>query len=90
MKLIVIILLSIFQASVLFAQDAKSDIHKGNKLYQQKKYAEGWAARQFKERFGVWPRGLSAHIAAPDVTCRNWVKASMIRFAKGREKQRAA
>lgn len=57
---------------------------------EQKKYAEGWAARQFKERFGVWPRGLSSQIVAPDVFCRNYVKAGMIRFAKSRERQRAA
>ncbi len=44
MRQLFIILLIVFQAPVLFAQDAKSDIHKGNKLYQQKKYAEAEAA----------------------------------------------
>jgi Ca-activated chloride channel family protein len=44
MRQIVIILLLVIQAPGLFAQDAKSDIHRGNKLYQQKKYGEAEAA----------------------------------------------
>jgi Ca-activated chloride channel family protein len=44
MKQFIIILLIVFQVQVLLAQDAKRYIHEGNKLYQQKKYAEAEAA----------------------------------------------
>jgi Ca-activated chloride channel family protein len=44
MKQLIVILLIISGRSVLFAQDAKSDLHQVNKLYQQKKYTEAEAA----------------------------------------------
>jgi Ca-activated chloride channel family protein len=40
MKQLILSLLMILNGSLLFAQDAKSYIHEGNKLYQQKKYKE--------------------------------------------------
>lgn len=49
-------------------------------------YSEGWASHKFKERFGVWPRGLQGRPATPDIHCRNFVRASQIRFAKAKEK----
>ena len=52
--------------------------------------SEGWAAHRYKDRFGVWPRGLSAIPMEPDVNCRNWVKAGAIRWAKAQEKQTRA
>lgn len=52
--------------------------------------SEKWAAHRYRNRFGVWPRSLSARVEAPDVHCRNWVKAEAIKWAKGQEKARAA
>jgi len=49
-------------------------------------YSEGWASHKFKERFGMWPRSLRAVPATPDVHCRNYVRASQIRYAKSRGK----
>lgn len=40
MKQLIIILLIVLNGPVLFAQEAKSYIHQGNKLYHQKKYKE--------------------------------------------------
>lgn len=54
---------------------------------QQRGYAEGWASNKYKERFGVWPRGMLDIVRAPDAECANFVKAGMIRYAKGKEKQ---
>jgi superfamily II DNA or RNA helicase len=56
---------------------------------QQRGYAHGWAAHKFRERFGVWPRGLQEIARSPDADCRNYIKAAAIRFAKGREKANA-
>jgi Ca-activated chloride channel family protein len=44
MKQLIIILLFLLQGSWLFAQQEKSYIHKGNELYQQKKYTEAEAS----------------------------------------------
>ena len=43
MKQLIIILLILLQGSWLFAQQEKSLVHKGNELYQQKKYTEAEA-----------------------------------------------
>lgn len=52
--------------------------------------SEGWASHKFKDRFGVWPRGLSSRSMEPDIACRNYVKASAIRFRKEMEKRERA
>lgn len=52
--------------------------------------SEGWASHRYKDRFGVWPRGLQAVAKAPDPECHNWVRAGNIKFAKSMEKARKA
>lgn len=49
-------------------------------------YKPGWAANQYRARFGVWPRGLNEVTAAPTDELLSWLKSQAIRFAKGREK----
>lgn len=44
MKQIIIIILILFQTPALFAQKGKSDIHKGNQLYQEQKYQDAEAS----------------------------------------------
>jgi hypothetical protein len=52
-------------------------------LMYKVKYA-GWsrsrALAQYKEKFGVWPRGLNDSAITPDLTFEKWVKASLIRY----------
>lgn len=54
-------------------------------IERERGYRSGWAANQYRQKFRVWPRGLDeiAGPAEPDV--RNYVKASLIRYAKRRE-----
>ena len=49
-------------------------------------YRPGWAANQYRARFGVWPRGLRDVEAAPTDELLGWLKSQAIRFAKAREK----
>lgn len=49
-------------------------------------YKPGWAANQYRARFGVWPRGLRDVEAAPTDELLGWLKSQAIRFAKAREK----
>ena len=44
MKQLSLIIFLLISAQTLFAQDEKSDIHKGNELYQQQKYKDAEAA----------------------------------------------
>lgn len=53
---------------------------------QARGYKPGWAANQYRARFGVWPRGLREVTAAPTDELLGWLKSQAIRFAKGREK----
>jgi len=47
---------------------------------------EKWALATYRNKFGVWPRGLEAVPRPPDAQCRNFIKASMIRWIKGKER----
>jgi DNA repair protein RadD len=50
-------------------------------------YKPGWVSNKFKQKFGVWPRGLSDRPMPPSPEVRSYVKAMNIRYAKGRAKQ---
>ncbi|HWA17735.1 MAG TPA: DEAD/DEAH box helicase [Devosia sp.] len=53
-------------------------------------YSRGWASHKYKSKFGVWPRGMHDYSAPPDATCRGFVTASQIAFAKSKGKRFAA
>lgn len=47
-------------------------------------YKEGWAAHKYKERFGVWPRGLVDSGVEPSQKTMNWILSKQIAWAKRR------
>lgn len=47
-------------------------------------YRDGWAANKYREKFGVWPRGLSDEPAMPSMTTMKWIKSRQIAWAKAR------
>ena len=49
-------------------------------------FADGWAAHKYKEKFGVFPRGLAKTTQAPTPDTMNWIKSRAIAFAKARGK----
>lgn len=49
-------------------------------------FADGWAAHKYKEKFGVFPRGLTKTTQAPTPDTMNWIKSRAIAFAKARGK----
>ncbi len=53
-------------------------------IADQRGYSTGWAAHQYREYFGVWPRDLERRPECPTPELERWVKSRMIRFAKGR------
>lgn len=53
-------------------------------MAEERGYAAGWAAHQFKEKFAHWPNGYDRVAMEPSVTVRNWVRSRQIAFAKAR------
>jgi superfamily II DNA helicase RecQ len=52
---------------------------------EERGYKPGWAANQYREKFGVWPDKYRDVVAQePDITVRNWVKSRQIKYAKRR------
>ena len=50
----------------------------------------GWAAHAYKDKFGVWPRGLDDTATNPTPEVANFIKAKAIRYAKAQEAKRGA
>lgn len=53
---------------------------------QQKGKAKGFAAHTYRERFGVWPKGLDETPMPPPEEVQNFIRSKLIRFAKRRAK----
>jgi type I site-specific restriction endonuclease len=53
-------------------------------IAHQRHYNSGWVAHKYRERFGVWPRGMidNPHVASPELM--NWVLSRQIAWAKSR------
>jgi DNA repair protein RadD len=53
-------------------------------IAMRKGYAKGWAAHQFKEKFGFWPESRHQPEREPTVEILNWIRSRAIAFAKAR------
>lgn len=51
-----------------------------------KGFKPGFAANQYREKFGVWPRGLNEYPRPASLETMNWIKHKAIAFAKRKEK----
>ena len=54
---------------------------------KSRNYKDGWAAHKYKEKFGVFPRGLSNVPKDPSRPTLNWIKSRAIAFAKGKSRR---
>lgn len=53
-----------------------------------KGYKEGWISHKYKEKTGVWPRGMDDVIPIlPDHSCTNWITYQNIKHAKSQPKR---
>ena len=50
-----------------------------------KHYKDGWFPNKYREKFGVWPRGLSDTATTPTESTLGWIKSKQIAFSKSRE-----
>jgi superfamily II DNA or RNA helicase len=54
-------------------------------LAAERGYSPGWAGHKYKEKFGVWPRGLRDEPEMPSPALLNWVRSRNIAYAKSRK-----
>ena len=47
-------------------------------------YKDGWAAYKYKDKYGVFPRGLGTEIKSPSFKTLQWLKSKQIAYAKNR------
>jgi DNA repair protein RadD len=55
-------------------------------IVNERGYKPGWAGWKFKEKFGVWPRGLDDSPMEPSPTLLRWLRSRQIAYAKGKKK----
>lgn len=49
-------------------------------------WSSGRAAHTYKDKFGVWPKGMSDQPMIPDMKFEKFVRAKLIRFIKGQKR----
>jgi alpha-amylase/alpha-mannosidase (GH57 family) len=57
-------------------------------IAQLRNYQSGWASHKYKEKFGVWPRGLDETPISPSLKTVNWIKHKNISWAKKQQRAR--
>ena len=67
--------------------EQKARFFAGLKFYgEEKGYKPGWAANQYKERFGVWPNAYKdVRPMEPDAFTHGWIVHKNIKFAKSQK-----
>ena len=53
---------------------------------RERAYNPHWASHKYREKFGVWPKGMYETPAYPSPTTLNWIKAKNIAWAKSRRR----
>jgi superfamily II DNA or RNA helicase len=51
-------------------------------IAQQKNYNPHWASHKYRDKFGVWPKGLSSQIKPPSEKTLNWILHKNIAFSR--------
>lgn len=58
---------------------------------RMKRYSPGWTAHKYKEKFGVWPRGVDDEFPMPpDREVLNWIKHLAIKWRKDQQQRMAS
>ena len=51
-------------------------------IAKDKNYNPHWASHKYKEKFGVWPKGLNPSLKAPTIKTMNWIRHKNIAWSK--------
>jgi len=55
----------------------------------EKNYKSGWVSHKYRERVGVWPRGLKDNPVQPSQETRRWLTSKIIAYKKRQERHAA-
>jgi superfamily II DNA or RNA helicase len=58
-------------------------------IAQEREYNPYWASNKYREKFGVWPRGLTDTTRTPSHETKKWVQHRNIAWSKRQNKMRA-
>lgn len=74
-------------AGVKVKKDDKQDFY-SQLLYiaNEKSYNPHWASHKYREKFGVWPKGLDSKPVPPTLTTMKWIQSRNIAWAKRKAK----
>jgi DNA repair protein RadD len=59
-------------------------------IAHERGYSDGWVAHKYKEKFGVWPRGLKDEEKPVSTEVQKWEKSCRIAWAKSKDKDSGA
>jgi DNA repair protein RadD len=51
-----------------------------------KNYNPNWAGHKYREKFGVWPRGMYETQKVPSTPTLKWIRGKQIAWVRGRQK----
>jgi hypothetical protein len=71
------------------SQKQEKQIFYSELLYiaKERNYNEHWASHKYREKFGVWPKGLDHKPIPPTLKTANWIKSKNIAWAKKSQKK---
>jgi superfamily II DNA or RNA helicase len=77
-------MLSKLEKSIKYTHSEKSSWYSNLLRYSRHKgYSDGWAAHQYRSKFGVWPRSLQIDLAKPMLKeVEGWIVHQQIRYSK--------
>jgi len=85
--------IDVAQGDLLEVTRKKITLDDKQKLYSEllyieveKGYKKGFAAQMFRNKFGVWPKGLNDIPTVPSIYTRDYIKSRMIQFSHGRKR----
>jgi len=55
-------------------------------IAQQRSYNPNWASHKYREKFGVWPKGLADTTIHPSINTQKWIRSKDIQWAKRRDR----
>jgi DNA repair protein RadD len=65
----------------------KQDFYSQVLYYARSKgFNDGWASHKYKEKFGVWPKGMRQDAIAPSPETLKWIKSRFIAWSKSKAK----
>lgn len=66
---------------------SKQDFYSQVLYYARSKgFNDGWASHKYKEKFGVWPKGMQQNAVAPSPETLSWIKSRFIAWSKSKAK----